>query len=142
MMAIRSICNLFKTEEGRAVATDEFDRLHELVQPFITSSHRNLLIAVTTLYTNYSVLLSSNSNADRALSLLADLAKILNNATDSEAVYRALVATGTLLSLGDEYCEAGRDVFDVNPAVSRAEENVKEPRIKNVVAEIREKLKA
>jgi phospholipase A-2-activating protein len=133
---------MFKTEEGRAVANDEFDRLHQFVSPFITSTTRNLIIAITTLYINYAVLLSTNSNADRALTLLDDLSKILNNATDSEAVYRALVATGTLLSLGDEYCEAGRDVFQLGNAISRAADKVREPRIKNVVAEIREKLQA
>jgi phospholipase A-2-activating protein len=141
MMAIRSFSNMFKTEEGRAVANDEFDRLHEFVSPFITSTTRNLIIAITTLYINYAVLLSTNNNADRALTLLDDLSKILNSATDSEAVYRALVATGTLLSLGDEYCEAGRDVFQLGNAISRAADKVKEPRIKIVVAEIREKLK-
>lgn len=141
MMAIRSFSNMFKTEEGRAVANDEFDRLHEFVSPFITSTTRNLIIAITTLYINYSVLLSTNNNADRALTLLDDLSKILNSATDSEAVYRALVATGTLLSLGDEYCEAGRDVFQLGNAIARAADKVREPRIKIVVGEIREKLK-
>jgi phospholipase A-2-activating protein len=140
MMAIRSLGNLFKTEEGRAVANDEFDRLHEFVNPFITSSNRNMIIAVTTLYINYSVLLSSENNADRALTLLDDLSKILATATDSEAVYRALVATGTLLSLGAEYCEAGRDVFQIGTSIANAADKVKEPRIRAVVAEIREKL--
>jgi phospholipase A-2-activating protein len=141
MMAIRSFSNMFKTEEGRAVANDEFDRLHGFVASFITSPARNLIIAITTLYINYSVLFSSNNNADRALTLLDDLSKILNSATDSEAVYRALVATGTVLSLSDDYCEAGRDVFQLESALSRAADKVREPRIKNVVAEIREKLK-
>jgi phospholipase A-2-activating protein len=141
MMAVRSLSNLFKTEEGRTVANDEFDRLHAFIAPFITSSNRNLIIAVTTLYINYAVFLSSNNNADRALTLLDDLSKILNSATDSEAVYRALVATGTVLSLSDDYCEAGRDVFQLVPAVHHAAEKVKEPRIKTVTAEILEKLK-
>lgn len=63
-----------------------------------------------------------------------------NSASDSEAVYRALVATGTLLSLGPDFCEAGRDILQIGDAVNRAESKVKEPRIKNVVAEIRQKL--
>ncbi|KAF2743367.1 phospholipase A-2-activating protein [Sporormia fimetaria CBS 119925] len=142
MMAIRSLGNLFNTEEGRAVATDEFDKLHKFVSPFLTSNNRNLIIAVTTLYINYAVLLAANSNADRALTLLDDLSKILNVATDSEAVYRGLVATGTLLSLGAEYCEAGRDVFQLGTAITNAAEKVKEPRVKNVVAEIRKMLQA
>ncbi|KAH6644283.1 WD40-repeat-containing domain protein [Boeremia exigua] len=140
MMAVRCISNLLQTEKGRLLASTEFDGIHPLVSPFVTSSNRNLIIALTTLYINYSVLLTSENNADRALSLLDDLAKLLNSATDSEAVYRALVATGTLLSLGPDFCEAGRDILQIGDAVSRAESKVKEPRVKNVIAEIRQKL--
>ncbi|KAJ4367856.1 WD repeat protein Lub1 [Didymella sp. IMI 355093] len=141
MMAVRLVSNLLQTEKGRLLASTEFDSIHPLVAPFLTASNRNLIIALTTLYINYSVLLTSENNADRALSLLDDLSKILNSATDSEAVYRALVATGTLLSLGPDFCEAGRDILQIGDAVSSAEGKVKEPRVKSVVAEIRQKLR-
>ncbi|KAJ4392790.1 WD repeat protein Lub1 [Didymella pomorum] len=141
MMAVRIVSNLLQTDKGRLLASTEFDSIHQLVAPtFLTASNRNLTIALTTMYINYSVLLTSENNADRALSLLDDLGKILNSATDSEAVYRALVATGTLLSLGPDFCEAGRDILQIGDAVTHAEGKVKEPRIKNVVAEIRQKL--
>ncbi|KAF1915880.1 WD40-repeat-containing domain protein [Ampelomyces quisqualis] len=140
MMAIRCLSNLLQTGKGRSLASTAFDQIHPLVAPFLTSTNRNLIIALTTLYINYAVLLTSENNADRALSLLDDLSRILNSATDSEAVYRALVATGTLLSLGPDFCEAGRDILNIGDAVQNAERKVKEPRIRNVVAEIREKL--
>ncbi|KAF3034362.1 hypothetical protein E8E11_000739 [Didymella keratinophila] len=140
MMAVRIVSNLLQTDKGRLLASTEFDSIYPLVAPFLTASNRNLIIALTTLYINYSVLLTSENNADRALSLLDDLGKILNSAADSEAVYRALVATGTLLSLGPDFCEAGRDILQIGDAVSHAESKVKEPRVKNVVAEIRQKL--
>lgn len=140
MMAVRSLSNLFKTDIGRAVASEAFDQIHESVSAFLTSPNRNLIIAVTTLYINYSVLLTGDNNADRVLSLLDDLSKILNSAKDSEAIYRALVATGTLLSLGADFCEAGRDILQLGSAISTAENQAKEPRVKAVVAEIREKL--
>jgi phospholipase A-2-activating protein len=142
MMAIRCVSNLLQTDKGRLLASTEFDQIHPLLSPFLTSSNRNLIIALTTLYINYSVLLTSENNADRALSLLDDLSKILTSATDSEAVYRALVATGTLLCLGPDFCEAGRDILQIGDAVTHAEQKVKEPRIKNVIAEIRAKLQA
>ncbi|PVH95410.1 phospholipase A-2-activating protein [Periconia macrospinosa] len=140
MMAIRSIDNLFRTDIGRAAANDAFDLILGFVRPFLESAHRNLIIAITTLYINYSVLLTEESNADRTLHLLNDLNTILLCAKDSEAVYRALVATGTLLSLGSDFCEAGRDILQLGTAISAAESKVKEPRVKNVVAEIREQL--
>lgn len=140
MMAIRCLSNLLQTEKGRLLASAEFDNIHPLVSPFLISANRNLIIALTTLYINYAVLLTSENNADRALSLLDDLSKILTTATDSEAVYRALVATGTLLCLGPDFCEAGRDILQIGDAITHAESKVREPRIKNVVAEIRVKL--
>jgi phospholipase A-2-activating protein len=142
MMAIRLLSNLLQTDKGRLLASTEFDNMHPLVSPFIRSTNRNLIIALTTLYINYAVLLTSENNADRALSLLDDLSRILTSATDSEAVYRALVATGTLLCLGPDFCEAGRDILQLGDAINHAEGTVKEPRVRNVIAEIRHKLHA
>lgn len=142
MMAVRALSNLFKTEIGRATAGEEFNQIHGFVNPFLTSTNRNLIIAVTTLYINFAVLLGEDHNADRALSLLDDLSKILKSATDSEAIYRALVATGTLLCLGSDFCEAGRDILQLGTAISVAEKKASEPRVKRVAAEIREKLQA
>jgi len=140
MMAVRTLSNLFTTEIGRAVASEEFELIHGFVAPFLTSSNRNLSIAVATLYINYAVLLTGENNADRALSLLNDLSGMLKSAGDAEAIYRALVATGTLLCLGSDFCEAGRDILQLGDAVGVAEKRAKEPRVKNVVGEIREKL--
>ncbi|KAF2679203.1 phospholipase A-2-activating protein [Lentithecium fluviatile CBS 122367] len=141
MMAVRALSNLFRTTIGRAIASEDFNDIHKSVNPFLTSSNRNLIIAVTTLFINYSVLLTGENNADRVLSLLDSLSKVLDSVTDSEAVYRALVATGTLLCLGSDFCEAGRDILNLGAAVEKAENRVREPRVKNVAAEIREKLK-
>lgn len=140
MMAVRAIDNLFRTKTGRATADEAFDQILGFVRPFLETTNRNLIIAVTTLYINYSVYLTQENNADRTLHLLNDLNTILLSAKDSEAVYRALVATGTLLSLGSDFCEAGRDILQLGTAVAAAEGKVKEPRVKNVVAEIRAKL--
>ncbi|OCK75034.1 polyubiquitin binding protein-like protein [Lepidopterella palustris CBS 459.81] len=142
MMAVRALANLLKTEPGRALADASFETIHNLIKPFITSSNRNLIIALTTLYINFSILLAQEEspNADRVLTLLDDLTGVLKTATDSEAVYRALVAAGSLLWLGRDFCEAARDVFDFEKAVKVAEERVREPRVRNVVEEIREKL--
>ena len=74
---------------------------------------------------------------DRGLTLLDTVTTLTRTSTDSEAVYRALVALGTLLHIGDELKMAGNDVFDTEGALKKAEMAVKEPRIKGVVAEIR-----
>ena len=68
------------------------------------------------------------------------LTSLIRTSTDSEAAYRALVALGTLLTLGDEVKMAANDIFDAEGALKKAESTVKEPRIKGVVAEIRASL--
>ncbi|KAF2732371.1 PFU-domain-containing protein [Polyplosphaeria fusca] len=140
MMAIRSLVNLFRTETGRRFAGDHFDAIQKLVSPFLTSTNKNLITAVTTLYINFSVLQSVDRNADQSLTLLDDLTKILDTAAEPEAVYRALVAAGTILCLGKDFCETGRDILDLGTAITKASGRVKEPRVKIVVDEIREKL--
>ena len=154
LLAIRAFANLFNTEQGRLIMDGEFDKVHELLKPYVTEPlkwNRNLTIAITTVCINYTVMLSASSsasasdppsrpNADRALTLLDDTTKIINSATDSEVMYRSLVAAGTLLTLGEDFRSAAREVFDLERCLSRAEKTVKEPRIKSVVAEMRDEL--
>ena len=66
-----------------------------------------------------------------------DLTTLINTAVDSEAVYRGLVAVGTLLGLGEEVLEAAKEIYDLPAALAKAESAVKEPRVKGVAAEIR-----
>ena len=152
MLAVRTFGNLFETPPGRKLADDNFDKIHNLVRETalspVNAANRNLTIAITTLYLNYAVLFTSSeaykslpSSSDRAMELLDDLTSTIGKALDSEAVYRGLVAAGTLLSLDDMVQDAARDVYDIDSAMKKAEANVKEPRIKSVVREIRELLK-
>ncbi|KAL9086287.1 MAG: hypothetical protein Q9165_007202 [Trypethelium subeluteriae] len=154
LLAIRGFANLFNTEQGRLIMDGEFDKVHELLKLYVAEPgkwHRNLIIAITTVFINYTVMLSASSsasasdppsrpNADRALTLLDDTTKIINSATDSEIMYRSLVAAGTLLTLGDDFRSAAREVFDLEQCLGRAETTVKEPRVKGVVAEMRDEL--
>ncbi|KAF2085502.1 putative polyubiquitin binding protein [Saccharata proteae CBS 121410] len=143
MLAIRVFANLFQSEEGRLIMDGSFEQIHPLVQPYIESANtsRNLIVAITTLYINFSVLMTAPShNADRALTLLADQTKLINTVSDSEALYRALVGAGTLLALGEDFRSAAKEVFDFEKALVRAEQVGKEPRIKDVVKEMRDEL--
>ena len=144
MLAIRALANLFETVKGRNLADARFDKIHSLVRSASQgSTNRNLIIAVTTLYINYSVLCTSApgsglpSSIDRGLALMDDLVTIIANTTDAEAIYRSLVAAGTFLTLGEEVQAAAKEVYLIESALQKAESGVKEPRIKGVVAEIR-----
>ncbi|TID13051.1 PFU-domain-containing protein [Venturia nashicola] len=142
MLAVRALANLFTNQAGRSLMGAEFGKVHSLVEPFATSPNRNLAIAVATLYINYSVLLmadgAENVDTNRAVTLLDELVKIVNTATDSEALYRALVGTGTLLALGQDFRDLAKEAMDLDQALIRAAKTGVEPRIKHVIAEIKD----
>lgn len=147
MLAIRVFSNLFDTSEGRDLADVNFEKMLALVKNHATAkANRNLTIAITTLYLNFATLftspshLSLPSSMDRSLVLMDELAQ-LSTLPDSEAVYRALVAAGTLLGLGEELRMAAREVYDLEVAVSKVEARLKEPRVNGVASEIKALLK-
>lgn len=100
MLAIRTLANIFTTNEGRLVADGEFDKVHTLISPTIetaisagASANRNVVVAVSTLYINYAVLLlqsAPNHDADRALTVMDELIKLATGVTDAEGLYRVL----------------------------------------------------
>ncbi|KAK3081771.1 hypothetical protein LTS18_002946 [Coniosporium uncinatum] len=145
MLAVRTLANLFHTSEGRLIVDGDFDKIQQLVEPLITSGakHRNLIIAITTLYINYSVLFtSSEGDMNHALTLMQDVTALMGGVEDSEALYRSLVAAGTIMSLGADLRDAAREAFDFDKVLARAEKVSPEPRIKNVVKEIKDELGA
>jgi phospholipase A-2-activating protein len=142
MMAVRALSNLFAHEAGRTLMDSSFDAVHALVSPFLTSSNRNMIVALTTLYINYAVLLHAvapNHNTDRAITLLDELTKILTSAQDAEALYRALVGAGTLLSLGQDFRDLAREALEFDEALKKVANNTagKEPRVKAVIEELK-----
>ncbi|KAF7868743.1 uncharacterized protein EAF02_009479 [Botrytis sinoallii] len=142
MMAVRGFANLFDSTEGRQLATDNFDKVHVLIKTAIqTSTNRNLLVAATTVYINYAVLFAeTDPDFEQVLAVLDTVTSILKTQVDSEVIYRGLVALGTLLTVGDEIREAGKDVYGVLTAVDGCVKKAADPRVKNVGKEIRELL--
>lgn len=146
MMAVRAFANLFDSDVGRALAVKEFDKVQNVITTSITgSSNRNLLVAASTVYINYAVYFKSEpegTSFEHILAVLDTLSKILSTQNDSEAVYRALVATGTLLTIDDEQLQsAAKDVYSIEKAINTAVSKASDPRIRNVAAEIRALLK-
>ena len=145
MLAIRMLANLFETEAGRDLVVRQFDLIMPQVSSALSSSagssNRNLVIASTTLYINYAVFVTErkSSSSERALVLLEQLSRVLSSEKDSEAIYRGLVALGTLIFLGGDVKSAANDVGDTLDKISGAGIG-KEPRIKSVIGEIHESL--
>lgn len=150
MLTIRMFANLFETEAGQTLAANKFEQIMPLVRSVISSTdvtpNRNLTIAIATLFINFSVLLTSQARAsspestEHALVLLDELSKILNKEKDSEAVYRSLVALGTLVKgLGQEVKGAAKEIFEIERVLNRVVDAGfgREPRVKGVVGEVR-----
>jgi phospholipase A-2-activating protein len=153
MLAMRTFANLFETAEGRDLSIKSFDQILAGVKSALSNSgaspNRNLTIAITTLYINFAVYLTSEGrnqapeSAERGLVLLEELTRIATGGTDSEAVYRALVALGTLVTaLGEEVKSAAKEVYEIQSVLSRvlASGPGKEPRIKGIIGEIQQAL--
>ncbi|KAI9046814.1 hypothetical protein LZ554_008895 [Drepanopeziza brunnea f. sp. 'monogermtubi'] len=144
MMALRGCVNLFVSPEGRALALQQFEKIQILAVKASTSSSRNVLIAVTTVYVNYAVLFNADKDAapfDYALAIEEILGKILTKEKDSEVLFRALMALGTVICVDEEVKNAAANVYEVGKAVEAAVKKAPEPRIKNAAREIGELLK-
>jgi phospholipase A-2-activating protein len=150
MLAIRFFANLFDTPLGGDLAATKFDHILRMVSSVTTAAgatpNRNVTIAATTLYINYSVYLTSEGrvqsaeSAEQSLQLLEELFKIFVNEKDSEAVYRGLVALGTLMKAsGEEVKSAAKEVYELDKILSNISSSSagREPRVKGVIGEIR-----
>lgn len=153
MLTIRMLANLFETETGRALAANTFDDIVSGVKSALVNSgnspNRNLTIAIATLYINYAVYITSEGraqtaeSAERGLVLLEELTKIVTGEKDSEAVYRGLVALGTLVKAsGEEVKSAAKEVYEINSVLTRVAGSLPgmEPRVKGILEEIRQAL--
>lgn len=153
MLVVRTFANLFETAAGRDLAINTFDSILAGVRSALfntgESPNRNLTIAVTTLYINFAVYITSEGreqtpeSAEKALALLEELTKIIAHEKDSEAVYRGLVALGTVVKVsGAEVKSAAKEIYEVDSVLSRVSGSGagKEPRVKGIVKEIREAL--
>ncbi|TGJ79245.1 hypothetical protein E0Z10_g9512 [Xylaria hypoxylon] len=145
MMALRTIANLFKTPEGRKLVVQPAEVSGTLAfigrvvglrgQPAIGPFNRNLLLALTTVAINYAVLASKrlgSISTDNQTQLISPLALILQKQTDSEVIYRALVAVGTLITV---IGKAAPEAKSLSSSIKSAKERVSEERVQTIANE-------
>ncbi|KFH41586.1 Ubiquitin homeostasis protein-like protein [Hapsidospora chrysogenum ATCC 11550] len=141
MMGVRTIANVFASAEGRSLVSEQVGTILSFLERVtgiqggdaIGKFNRNVLIAVSTVALNLSVLVAREkllAPADRRR-LLAVLGSILSQQSDSEVLYRSLVALGTVLSESKE-AAAG---LDVESWVRTAADSGSEDRVKEVARE-------
>lgn len=142
MMAARAIANLSMSADGRSVVSAQADSILSFLERVtgaqggeaIGKFNRNVLIAVSTVAVNLSVLVSrENLLAPAQRRRLAGiLGTTLVEQSDSEVLYRSLVAVGTLLSAGAGPVTEG---LNVKTWVQTASDKGAEERVKQVARE-------
>jgi phospholipase A-2-activating protein len=143
MMGARTIVNLFGSADGRSLASSQTDKVISFLERVIGIKggepigkfNRNVLVAVTTVAVNYSILVNKEKLLvpEQRRRLAAVLSAILKDQTDSEVLYRALVALGTILSTSKD--EAKSLGVAVAPGIEGAASKSSEDRIKGVANE-------
>ncbi|KAH0531398.1 hypothetical protein TsFJ059_000235 [Trichoderma semiorbis] len=136
MMGARTIANLFSSADGRSLASSRADKAISFLERVtgikggepIGKFNRNVLVALTTVAVNYSVLVNKEKllNPEQRRRLVTVLGTILKDQTDSEVLYRALVALGTILSTSkDEAKSLGVAAWVEGAASKSSEERIK-----------------
>ncbi|POS88025.1 hypothetical protein EPUL_001450 [Erysiphe pulchra] len=145
MMAIRAFANLFDSIQGRKLALEGFEKIHRLIKTSASvTTNRNLLVAATTVYINFSVYLFNEKSTgyfDLTIAVVDMLSNLLSNQVDSEVIYRALVAMGTLISIDEDVKLAAKDIYSATSVVEKAMNKASDPRIRNVGQEVLDLLK-
>lgn len=151
--AVRLLANLFKSESGLLIADGCMDAALRLVRPFAAEPESPAQAkALATLYLNYAVLLTSSAPSSeakrreaRATTLLTDVAVLLEcenpHAADGDALYRALSALGTLLSLGNEFRQSLKGGISGTLHFVSTKPSSQLPNTKELIQEIRDELR-
>ncbi|KAL2918869.1 WD repeat protein Lub1 [Polyrhizophydium stewartii] len=141
MLVVRTLANMFAradlVESLRENAQKIVDSTRGLVR---LSGNKNMRVALATLYLNITVLLrSASAGFDDALGvdLIEILCEMLASETDGEALFRELVAAGTLLASSASVREAAK-LLDLASAVARMRrgQSDTEPRLRQAEAEL------
>lgn len=162
MIAMRFFSNLlYGSTSGRELVKEHLDSIMESLKSLspILTADVSIAVAVTTLYLNIAVLITSDkssgtdANANYGLSLVEELTKVLAafpsvnhtasanpSAQSTEPAYRTTVALGTVL-VGlrhPEITSAAKEIFDVPQTLAqlRSKRYLDEPRFKSVVGEV------
>ncbi|KAG5982182.1 hypothetical protein E4U55_002200 [Claviceps digitariae] len=141
MMGTRAIANICATVDGRSLITTQASKVIQYLERVVGTKgddaigqfNRNVLIAVTTSALNLSVLVNKEKllTPDQRRRLVIVLGAALDGQTDSEVLYRGLVALGTLLASSKEIMTG----LAVGAWIQGAKDRATEDRVKAVANE-------
>ncbi|KAF8475738.1 WD40-repeat-containing domain protein [Kalaharituber pfeilii] len=137
MLGTRVFVNIFETSKAREFAEKHYHKISQLVHTAADgTTNKNLRVAVATLALNYAVLFTSKNDVELARSLFPYLINTLKSENDSETLFRAMVAAGTLVYMGGDVKTTAVRTHLIRRAIDLAVGRVKEARIADIGAEI------
>lgn len=98
MLALRTLCNCFVHPVGQKLMMSQGDSIISQAIELKLSSNKNIHIALATLVLNYAVCLYKIDNIEGKAQCLSVISAVMEVVQDLEAVFRLLVALGTLIS--------------------------------------------
>ncbi|XP_053150761.1 phospholipase A-2-activating protein isoform X2 [Hemicordylus capensis] len=98
MLALRTLCNCFVHPVGQKLMMSQGDSIMSQAIELKLSSNKNIHIALATLALNYAVCLHKINNIEGKAQCLSVISTVMEIVQDLEAIFRLLVALGTLIS--------------------------------------------
>ncbi|ETE70392.1 Phospholipase A-2-activating protein, partial [Ophiophagus hannah] len=98
MLALRILCNCFIHPVGQKLMMAQGDSIMSQAIELKLSSNKNIHIALATLALNYAVCLHKSKNIEGKAQCLSVISTVIEVVQDLEAIFRLLVALGTLIS--------------------------------------------
>lgn len=98
ILSFRALCNMVGHKAGENLIIIQRDYLSEVIGNCSNLSNKSLQIAVVTLALNMCVVFHKNNDVESQSIILLNLLSILPEITDPEALFRALVTLGTILT--------------------------------------------
>lgn len=98
LLTLRALCNCFVIQAGQKLLMEQRDEIMTQAIEVASSNNKNIHIAFATLTLNYAVCLHKVNNTEGKVQCLSVINTVMEVVQDLEAVFRLLVALGTLIS--------------------------------------------
>lgn len=118
MLALRTLCNCFMGRQGRALLLAQRETVLSRAADLAGICNKNIHIALATLVLNYASCLHSQPDLEAKAQCLSVASRALETVQDKEAVFRLLVALGTIVSSDQSARELARSL-GVNSQISK-----------------------
>ncbi|NWR50334.1 PLAP protein, partial [Regulus satrapa] len=98
LLALRALCNCFVSHAGQKLMMEQRDKIMTQAIETKSGNNKNIHIALATLTLNYAVCLHKVNNVEGKAQCLSVISTVMEVVQDLEAIFRLLVALGTLIS--------------------------------------------